>query len=118
MADDPMLHSILLSVHARLGSISIVHIVDLVNAQIFLMETVAATGRYICSRESFVLHELSQLLMAASTSSPFTGVITQPPSLISTKKLTDLGFKFKHGANEIITETLNACAMVGFFEES
>ena len=38
----------------------------------------------------------------------------QAPPEISSKKLKDLGFKYKHGVEDIIHETVNACLGHGF----
>lgn len=36
------------------------------------------------------------------------------PSEISSKKLTDLGFSFKHGLEDIIHQTITSCIGHGF----
>lgn len=55
---NPNFFSILSAVNARMGSISLVHIEDICNAHIFLMENVRAEGRYICSAQSCHMPEL------------------------------------------------------------
>ena len=50
--------SILSAVNSRMGSIALVHIEDICNAHIFLMEHAKAEGRYICGVQSYPLSEL------------------------------------------------------------
>lgn len=63
MPGDPNLHPILVTVQSRLGLIPLVHIEDICNAQIFLMENNAAEGRYICSASSSTIPRLEKLLV-------------------------------------------------------
>lgn len=59
---DPNLLPILASVNSRMGSIALVHIEDICNAHIFLMEHVDAQGRYLVCTRSCLLSELIELL--------------------------------------------------------
>ncbi|CAA6658328.1 unnamed protein product [Spirodela intermedia] len=94
---DPLLYPILLAVNSRMGSISLVHIEDLVEAQIFLMEAAVAEGRYICSAGSCSMDTLAELLSSE-----------YPP------RLTELGFRFTHGVKEVVRETVACCVRAGF----
>ncbi|CAA7394528.1 unnamed protein product [Spirodela intermedia] len=94
---EPLLYPILLAVNSRMGSISLVHIEDLVEAQIFLMEAAVAEGRYICSGGSCSMDTLAELLSSE-----------YPP------RLTELGFRFTHGVKEVVRETVACCVRVGF----
>ena len=40
--------------------------------------------------------------------------LNQAPTEISSKKLKDLGFKYKHGVQDIIHETVTGCLGYGF----
>ncbi|KAL0362771.1 UNVERIFIED_CONTAM: Calcium/calmodulin-regulated receptor-like kinase [Sesamum calycinum] len=59
---DPKMLPILDSVNSRMGSIALVHIEDICNAHVFLMEHPKAEGRYICCTQSCVMSELVELL--------------------------------------------------------
>lgn len=104
---------ILSAVNARMGSISLVHIEDICNAHIFLMEHDKAEGRYICSSQSCTLSNLATLLSKVYSGSNIYMKIEKNydkvPSEISSKKLEDLGFSYKHGLEDIIQQTINCC---------
>ncbi|WOL04540.1 dihydroflavonol-4-reductase isoform X1 [Canna indica] len=115
---DPQFYPILASVNSRLGSIPLVHIEDICNAHIFLMEQAEAEGRYICSAGSCSIPELTDLL--SSNYPTFSSKIfdencckTRYP-VVSSKKLTDLGFKFKYGASDIIQQSVACSVEDGF----
>ncbi|KAL2593209.1 hypothetical protein AAZV13_12G115800 [Glycine max] len=91
---------ILSAVNARMGSIALVHIEDICSAHIFLTEHAKAEGRYKCSSQSCTLSNLATLL--SKTEKNYDKV----PSVISSKKLEDLGFSYKHGLEDIIYQTL------------
>lgn len=55
-------YKIISAVNARMGSIALVHIEDICNAHIFLMEHAKAEGRYICSTQSCTLSNLASLV--------------------------------------------------------
>ncbi|KAK4439852.1 putative anthocyanidin reductase [Sesamum alatum] len=113
---DPKMLPILDSVNSRMGSIALVHIEDICDAHIFLMEHPKAEGRYICCTQSCVMSELVGLLrkeypcsVAQSLSS-----IKQIPAEISSKKIRDMGFEFKYGIQDIIHQTIRKCVECGF----
>lgn len=66
---DSELYGILSAVNARMGSISLVHIEDICNAHIFLMEHAEAEGRYICAAQSCPMSDLVLYLAQAFPSS-------------------------------------------------
>ncbi|XP_042487113.1 dihydroflavonol 4-reductase [Macadamia integrifolia] len=118
---DPVLYPILSAVHSRLGSISVVHIEDICNAHIFLMEQPAAKGRYICSAHSCVM---SKLVDHLALECPWLNITRSCevdngliPSEISSKKLTSLGFEFKHNLEEIIQHSVSSCVEYGFISQ-
>ncbi|KAF8414062.1 hypothetical protein HHK36_002061 [Tetracentron sinense] len=118
---DPEFYPILFAVNSRLGSISLVHIEDICNAHIFLMEQAAAKGRYICSANSCVMSELANHLALEyplnkqRICEEHHGSV---PSEISSKKLRDLGFEYKYGLGEIIQQTVDCCVQHGFLDPS
>ncbi|XP_058753297.1 putative anthocyanidin reductase [Vicia villosa] len=111
-------YKILSAVNARMGSIALVHIEDICNAHIFLMEHANAEGRYICSTQSCTLSNLAAQL-SKEYSSPSMQSKTQKnydkvPSEISSKKLKDLGFSYKHSIEEIVHQTIMCCLDYGY----
>ncbi|XP_026392448.1 putative anthocyanidin reductase isoform X4 [Papaver somniferum] len=117
---DPELYPILSAVHTRMGSISVVHIEDICNAHIFLMEEARAKGRYICSSQSCTMSQLEAYL--ALEYPPYTTKRyseeqnSSIPSEISSNKLTDLGFEYKYGLVDIIKQSVGSCLQHGFLE--
>ncbi|KAJ4726164.1 Dihydroflavonol 4-reductase [Melia azedarach] len=115
---DSKLFSILSAVRNRMGSIALVHIEDICNAHIFLMENGRAEGRYICCVNSYLMSELIDHLNREYPSLNMHmsegGNHSSIPSVISSKKLRDLGFCYKHGIEDIVRETIACCVDCGF----
>ncbi|XP_038988188.1 putative anthocyanidin reductase [Phoenix dactylifera] len=117
---DPNLYPILVSVHSRLGSIPLVHIEDICNAHIFLMEQAGAEGRFICSVGSSTMPQLTDLLSLeypSFSSKRFAeGFPDAVPPVISSMRLTNLGFKFKYGVRDIIEQSVACCIKNDFLK--
>ncbi|KAK1582744.1 hypothetical protein Q3G72_017818 [Acer saccharum] len=116
---DSKLFSILSAVNARMGSIALVHIEDICNAHIFLMENPRAEGPYICCANSCLMSELIDLLKQEHHSLSLHRIESEYqdpiPCEISSKKLRDLGFTYKHVIIEdIIHQTIATCVDCGF----
>lgn len=115
---DLKLYPILVAVHERLGSIPLVHIEDICNAHIFLMEEPAANGRYICAAGSCTMHQFTYILsleIPSFSAQRFHDKFDESAHpVISSKKLTDLGFEFKLSIRDIINETVSCCLECGF----
>lgn len=109
---------ILSAVNARMGSIALVHIEDICSAHIFLMEHAKAEGRYICSSQSCPLSELLNLLAKQYSYSNIKRITEKNydkvPCEISSKKLIDLGFSYKHDLEDIILQTIMCCIDYGY----
>ncbi|XP_061341828.1 putative anthocyanidin reductase [Gastrolobium bilobum] len=109
---------ILSAVNARMGSIALVHIEDICNAHVFLMEHAEAEGQYICSSSSCPLSMLINLLAKEYSYSNKKRIAEKNydkvPSEISSKKLKDLGFSYKHGLEDIIRQTIICCLDYGY----
>lgn len=118
LTGNPNFFSILSAVNARMGSISLVHIEDICNAHIFLMENVRAEGRYICSAQSCHMPELISSIARAYPSSHIKRFSEEEINLsrpeISSKKLADLGFEYKYSLDDIISQTISCCVDHGF----
>ncbi|KAB2615752.1 dihydroflavonol-4-reductase-like [Pyrus ussuriensis x Pyrus communis] len=115
---DSELCGILSAVNARMGSIALVHIEDTCNAHMFLMQHAKAEGRYVCVVQSYPISKLLNYLAQAYSCSNSNRVLEEEndvvPSEISSKKLTDLGFTYKHGIEDIFHQTVSCCLGYGF----
>ncbi|CAN1308201.1 Protein BRI1-5 ENHANCED 1 [Linum perenne] len=92
----------------------------LARAHIFVMESPDAKGRYICSSTNITSLEMWEFL---STNYPLlhlpfkeslkisgNGVVYR----VSSKKLLDLGFEFKHGLGDMVDGAIQSCKHGGF----
>ncbi|KAF7833893.1 putative anthocyanidin reductase [Senna tora] len=110
---------ILCAVNSRMGSIALVHIEDICRAHIFLMDNAKAQGRYICCTQTCSFSNFLNLLFRHYPSSNLMHRITEENhnkvgSEISSKKLKDLGFRYKHGLEDIIRQTILCCLDYGY----
>ncbi|CAN1120998.1 Protein BRI1-5 ENHANCED 1 [Linum perenne] len=100
--------------------LDLVHVEDVVRAHIFVMESPDAKGRYICSSTNITSLEMWEFL---STNYPHlhlpfkeslkisgNGVVYR----VSSKKLLDLGFEFKHGLGDMVDGAIQSCKHRGF----
>ncbi|XP_050216871.1 putative anthocyanidin reductase [Mercurialis annua] len=110
-------YSILSAVNARMGSIALVHIEDICNAHIFLMQHSKAEGRYICCKNSYLMTELVDHLAEEYPCSNIPRYVRgkegRIPSEISSKRLRELGFTYKHDIKDIVRETISCCIDYG-----
>ncbi|XP_028099564.1 dihydroflavonol 4-reductase-like isoform X2 [Camellia sinensis] len=103
-----------------------VHVVDVCNAHIYLLEHPQAKGRYICSSHCFTIFDLSKSL---SQKYPEFNIPTKfesvdeslKPIPASSKKLLDLGFKFKYNSDEydvgdLCSEAIETCREKGMLK--
>ncbi|CAL5384922.1 unnamed protein product [Camellia sinensis] len=103
-----------------------VHVVDVCNAHIYLLEHPQAKGRYICSSHCFTIFDLSKSL---SQKYPEFNIPTKfesvdeslKPIPASSKKLLDLGFKFKYNSDEydvgdLCSEAIESCREKGMLQ--
>ncbi|XP_062170309.1 putative anthocyanidin reductase [Alnus glutinosa] len=114
---DPELFSILSAVNARMGSIALVHIEDICSAHIFLMEHAKAEGPYICCALNSLMSNLVEHLAEEYPCSNIRSVEKESnlvPPEISSKKLRDLGFNYKHGIEDIVHDAIASCLDYGF----
>lgn len=118
LTGDSQLLPILSSVNSRMGSIGLVHTEDICNAHMYLMDHDRAEGRYICCTDSCTMSELVQHLAKLYPSPNLQRVVEEEvgsvPTEISSKKLKDLGFKYKYGLLDVIHQTLESCIQHGF----
>ncbi|KAK6918519.1 hypothetical protein RJ641_016941 [Dillenia turbinata] len=97
-----------------------VHVDDVASAFIFLFENPAAIGRYICSSNEMLIHEMAEFLSAKypeyqiPTADELKGIEVKKEPHLSSKKLLDAGFKFKYGINEMFEGAIQSCKEKGF----
>ncbi|KAI7752477.1 hypothetical protein M8C21_012574 [Ambrosia artemisiifolia] len=115
---DTGLLPVLSAVNSRMGSIALVHTEDICNAHLYLMEHDQAQGRYICCTNSCTMSELvhhfAKVYPSPSSQSLLEAEMVSVPTEITSKKLKDLGFKFKYSLQEVIHQTVDCCIDHGF----
>nr|APG32495.1 dihydroflavonol-4-reductase 3 [Freesia hybrid cultivar] len=92
----------------------LVHLDDLCAAHIYLLNHPEAKGRYICSSHEVTIFELARMIKErhpwCSVPEKFEGIDENiKPVHFSSKKLTDLGFKFQHTMEEMFDEAIESC---------
>ncbi|GLJ33974.1 hypothetical protein SUGI_0683340 [Cryptomeria japonica] len=100
------------------GSIGIVHIDDICNAHIFLMEHPTAQGRHICCTDSRSLNSLKKCVakqLNLSLKFDEEDSVTQYVS-VSSKKLLDMGFTYKYDLEEAFKETIDCAIQKGILK--
>jgi len=103
-----------------LGSIPIVHIDDLCEAHIFLMEQPNVQGRHICSVCSFTVSQLMDFIhkryphftLQFKSGEDDNGVYVP----ISSKKLLEMGFTYKYTLEDIFDETIKWAQSYGLLK--
>ncbi|XP_017243001.1 putative anthocyanidin reductase isoform X2 [Daucus carota subsp. sativus] len=120
LTGDPDFFPILSAVNSRMGSIAVVHIEDVCNAHIFLMEHSKSEGRYICCTQSCELsdlvHRLAKVYPCPNIQRLMTDDQQPAPCEISSKKLKDLGFSYKFDMQDIMHQTVDLCVDHGFLQ--
>ncbi|XP_031497923.1 putative anthocyanidin reductase [Nymphaea colorata] len=119
---DRGLYPIITAVNSRLGCIPIVHIEDICDAHIFLMEEREAKGRYICSAHSCDLHQLTDFCNQQYSLPVKHKLSDEPegwtPTTLSSERLKKLGFQFKHGMKKILKDTVDCSAELGLLSST
>ncbi|XP_047177193.1 vestitone reductase-like [Vigna umbellata] len=96
--------------------VAMVHVDDVARAHIFLLENQNPKGRYNCSKCLVTYERISELVSAKyqefkpKTVDKMEG--TKIPDL-SSKKLTDAGFVFKYGVEEMLDDAIQCCKEKG-----
>ncbi|KAF9588285.1 hypothetical protein IFM89_008702 [Coptis chinensis] len=92
------------------GSISLSHVEDVVRAHIFLAEEESASGRYICSPINTSFPELAKFLNKRypqyKVPTDFGDFSANAKLILSSEKLTNEGFSFKYGIEEIYDQSV------------
>ncbi|KAI8021406.1 hypothetical protein LOK49_LG03G02485 [Camellia lanceoleosa] len=101
--------------YKHLSKTSLVHIDDVANAHIFLLENPNLKGRYICSPLEVTIDQICEFLSAKYPEYPvpkadlLKGIEESKYSGLSSKKLLDCGFKFKYGFEDMFDGAIQCC---------
>ncbi|CAI8600794.1 unnamed protein product [Vicia faba] len=105
--------------HSRYEYLTIsymVHIDDAIRALIFLFECENANGRYICSSDQISFHQMYEFLHQKYPEYHITIPISKETkndnekfSVLSSRKLLDIGFKFKYNITDIYDGAIKCC---------
>ncbi|XP_059458444.1 protein BRI1-5 ENHANCED 1-like [Corylus avellana] len=97
-----------------------VHIEDVANALIFLLECPNAKGRYICSSAEITIQQMHEFLSSRYQEfqmpkiDQFKGFASYRFSGLSSMKLLESGFEFKYGVDEMFDGAIQCCKEKGF----
>ncbi|PPD86680.1 hypothetical protein GOBAR_DD16383 [Gossypium barbadense] len=99
-------------------NLAMVHMDDLARAFIFLLEHPEAKGRYNCSSDTVTAPKIVEILSTNHPEFPIVDTLegiegAKLPGL-SSKKLLDLGFRFKYGVEDIYDGIIKSCKEKGF----
>jgi bifunctional dihydroflavonol 4-reductase/flavanone 4-reductase len=106
-----------------LGSIPLVHIDDVCEAHIFLMEQPNVQGRHICSVRSFTVSQLAEFIHKRyphfTLQLQFKSPDEDDNSVFvpaSSKKLLDMGFSYKYAVEDIFDQTIKLAQSCGLLK--
>ncbi|XP_059078208.1 putative anthocyanidin reductase [Cryptomeria japonica] len=111
--------SIVRSILSLFGTFPVVHVSDVCHAHIFLMEQPAAQGRYLCLADTLSVKELQQFIIKRYPDLKITDMLQDLDSSfpINTQyksdKITDLGFRFNYGLEEIYDDCFESYKKLG-----
>lgn len=100
--------------------VPMVHIDDVANAHIFLLEHPEARGRYICSAADITIEKMSEFLSARypQYQIPAADCLKEVEGYsypdFSSKKLLDIGFEYKYGLEDMYDGAIQCCKEKGF----
>ncbi|KAL6007176.1 hypothetical protein ACLOJK_032672 [Asimina triloba] len=100
--------------YSILKQVQLVHLDDLCMAHIFLLEHPQAEGRYICSSHDTTIIDLAKMLQQRypeyRVPTQFKGIDENiKPVKFSSKKLTDMGFKFQYSMEDMYEGAIQSC---------
>ncbi|KAI9080006.1 hypothetical protein K1719_038071 [Acacia pycnantha] len=102
--------------------INVVHVDDLARAHIFLLEHPNPKGRYNCSTCLATIEEVFEILSIKypKFQIPTLDSLKESSGMnfhyLSSKKLTDAGFEFKYGLEEMLVDVIECCEEKGYLE--
>ncbi|KAF9610212.1 hypothetical protein IFM89_021150 [Coptis chinensis] len=104
--------------YSILKQIQLVHIDDLCNAHILLLEHPEAKGRYICSAYNATIYDVASMLKEKfpeyNVPTKFKDIDENLQAVVfSSKKLMDLGFEYKYSKEDMFVEAVTSCREKG-----
>ncbi|GLJ47148.1 hypothetical protein SUGI_0995470 [Cryptomeria japonica] len=107
----------LASFQSLMGSVPLVHVEDVCNAHMMLMEHPSARGRYVCCSDAPLIPDMADFFRKLYPEIPITWEFEetkvddeeQLPKRavrIASKRLSEVGFAYMYGMEEIITNTV------------
>jgi len=115
--------SLLQAKHSFLGTaVSFIHVQDACNAHVLLMEHPVAEGRYICGGNSSTISELAHIISEHYPQYTIKARLDEPivaahcERVISSKKLSDLGFIYNYSIAEMIDDSVQYFKKLGILE--
>nr|ABK27038.1 unknown [Picea sitchensis] len=100
-------------------SVSLIHVQDVCNAHVFLMEHPTAEGRYICCGNATTIPELAHLISEHYPQYTIKAKLDESvvaagcARTISAKKLSDLGFIYKYSVAQVIDDSVQFFQKLG-----
>jgi bifunctional dihydroflavonol 4-reductase/flavanone 4-reductase len=104
--------------YSILKQVQYVHLDDLCDAEIYLLEHPDAAGRYVCSSQDATIHGLAAMLRDRypefDIPERFPGVDDDLPLVhFSSKKLLDHGFRFRYTMEDMFDAAIRTCREKG-----
>ncbi|CAK9154511.1 unnamed protein product [Ilex paraguariensis] len=99
---------------------TLAHVDDVASAHIFLLEHPDAKGRYICAAVEITIQEMAKFLSSRypEYQIPTADCLKEIRGIkfpgLSSKKLLDIGFKYKHGLEDMYDGAIQCCKQKGF----
>uniref|UniRef100_J3MGC7 NAD-dependent epimerase/dehydratase domain-containing protein n=2 Tax=Oryza brachyantha TaxID=4533 RepID=J3MGC7_ORYBR len=110
---------VLTTMQRLLGSVPVAHIDDVCDALVFCMERPSMTGRFICSAAYPTLAEIVDHFAGKYPHLDLIKETEELPSLQShSDRLGELGFKYKHGIEEILDGSVECAVRFGWLDAS
>lgn len=114
--------------HGRFGCVPVAHVEDACDAHVLLMEAPRAEGRYLCAAGGYAAAHLARLLAARYP--PFRpdgdrlsrdfdfddDDASCSPPVVSSRRLMDLGFRFRYGVEDVVKDSVAQGLSHGFLE--
>ncbi|THU62072.1 hypothetical protein C4D60_Mb01t01310 [Musa balbisiana] len=100
--------------YSILKQVQLVHLDDLCDTHVFLYEHPDANGRYICSSHDATIYDLAKMFRARypqyNIPQQFEGIDEKIERVhFSSKKLTDLGYKFRYTMEDMFDAAIESC---------
>ncbi|KAI5428989.1 hypothetical protein KIW84_033838 [Lathyrus oleraceus] len=104
----------------RISRLQMVHVDDVAQAHIFLLEHSNPKGRYNCSAFTTTVEEIIDIISSKypeiqiPKSKVLMGANGPTFPLLTSKKLMDTGFEFKYSVEKMIEDTIECCKENGY----